>query len=151
MWVAGVDGCRAGWIAVLMRVNDPQAHLCGIPPGEIPHGHGDGLGVRPRHHGHARDGSREGRPERAVKENPRPPGSQKLPPAEPRPRPGGEDEGMKLPRPSHQAAATAWTGTWLAGRPFAVWMTSAITPVAISQGEWPPTLRPIGALRRASW
>jgi predicted RNase H-like nuclease len=26
MWVAGVDGCRAGWIAVLMRVDDPQAH-----------------------------------------------------------------------------------------------------------------------------
>jgi predicted RNase H-like nuclease len=26
MWVAGVDGCRAGWIAVLMRADDPQAH-----------------------------------------------------------------------------------------------------------------------------
>jgi threonine dehydratase len=26
MWVAGVDGCRAGWIAVLMRVDDPNAH-----------------------------------------------------------------------------------------------------------------------------
>jgi len=26
MWVAGIDGCRAGWIAVLMRVDDPQAH-----------------------------------------------------------------------------------------------------------------------------
>ena len=26
MWVAGVDGCRAGWIAVLMRVDDPSAH-----------------------------------------------------------------------------------------------------------------------------
>jgi predicted RNase H-like nuclease len=26
MWVAGVDGCRAGWIAVLMRVDDPHAH-----------------------------------------------------------------------------------------------------------------------------
>ena len=26
MWVAGVDGCRAGWVAVLMRVDDPQAH-----------------------------------------------------------------------------------------------------------------------------
>ena len=22
MWVAGVDGCRAGWIAVLMEVGD---------------------------------------------------------------------------------------------------------------------------------
>jgi predicted RNase H-like nuclease len=26
MWVAGVDGCRAGWIAVLMRVDDPHTH-----------------------------------------------------------------------------------------------------------------------------
>ncbi|MBB3021206.1 putative RNase H-like nuclease [Microvirga lupini] len=26
MWVAGVDGCRAGWIAVLMRVDEPQAY-----------------------------------------------------------------------------------------------------------------------------
>ena len=26
MWVAGVDGCRIGWIAVLMRVDDPQIH-----------------------------------------------------------------------------------------------------------------------------
>ena len=26
MWVAGVDGCRAGWIGVFMRVDDPQAH-----------------------------------------------------------------------------------------------------------------------------
>src|SRR5690242_9950489 len=26
MWVAGVDGCRAGWIAVLMRANDPRTH-----------------------------------------------------------------------------------------------------------------------------
>ncbi|MBM6580924.1 DUF429 domain-containing protein [Microvirga sp. BT689] len=26
MWVAGVDGCRIGWIAVLMRADDPQAH-----------------------------------------------------------------------------------------------------------------------------
>jgi predicted RNase H-like nuclease len=26
MWVAGVDGCRVGWIAVLMRVDDPQTH-----------------------------------------------------------------------------------------------------------------------------
>jgi len=26
MWVAGVDGCRAGWIAVLMRADDPGAH-----------------------------------------------------------------------------------------------------------------------------
>ncbi len=26
MWVAGVDGCRCGWIAVLMRVDDPQMH-----------------------------------------------------------------------------------------------------------------------------
>jgi len=25
MWVAGVDGCRAGWIAVLMRVDDPAS------------------------------------------------------------------------------------------------------------------------------
>ncbi len=25
MWVAGVDGCRAGWIAVLMRVGDPRS------------------------------------------------------------------------------------------------------------------------------
>ena len=26
MWVAGVDGCRAGWIAVLMRVDDSNSH-----------------------------------------------------------------------------------------------------------------------------
>jgi predicted RNase H-like nuclease len=26
MWVAGVDGCRAGWIAVLMRASDPRSH-----------------------------------------------------------------------------------------------------------------------------
>ncbi|MBA1155108.1 DUF429 domain-containing protein [Microvirga mediterraneensis] len=26
MWVAGIDGCRAGWIAVLMRVDDPGIH-----------------------------------------------------------------------------------------------------------------------------
>jgi len=26
MWVAGVDGCRAGWIAVLTRVEDPNVH-----------------------------------------------------------------------------------------------------------------------------
>ncbi|WP_114944250.1 DUF429 domain-containing protein [Microvirga calopogonii] len=26
MWVAGVDGCRAGWIAVLMRLDDPNAY-----------------------------------------------------------------------------------------------------------------------------
>jgi predicted RNase H-like nuclease len=26
MWVAGVDGCRAGWVAVLTRVDDPNAH-----------------------------------------------------------------------------------------------------------------------------
>ena len=26
MWVAGVDGCRAGWIAALMRTDDPSAH-----------------------------------------------------------------------------------------------------------------------------
>ena len=26
MWVAGVDGCRAGWIAVLMRADDPRTH-----------------------------------------------------------------------------------------------------------------------------
>ncbi len=26
MWVAGVDGCRAGWIAVLMRADEPQSH-----------------------------------------------------------------------------------------------------------------------------
>ena len=26
MWVAGVDGCRTGWIAVLMLVDDPQIH-----------------------------------------------------------------------------------------------------------------------------
>ena len=26
MWVAGVDGCRAGWIAALMRADDPGAH-----------------------------------------------------------------------------------------------------------------------------
>ena len=26
MWVAGVDGCRIGWIAVLMRVDDPRIH-----------------------------------------------------------------------------------------------------------------------------
>jgi threonine dehydratase len=26
MWVAGVDGCRAGWIAVMMRTDDPQSH-----------------------------------------------------------------------------------------------------------------------------
>src|SRR3712207_5122952 len=26
MWVAGVDGCRAGWIAVLMQVDDPNTH-----------------------------------------------------------------------------------------------------------------------------
>jgi len=26
MWVAGVDGCRAGWIAVLMRTDDQGAH-----------------------------------------------------------------------------------------------------------------------------
>jgi predicted RNase H-like nuclease len=32
MWVAGVDGCRAGWIAVLMRVDDPQAHRIATAP-----------------------------------------------------------------------------------------------------------------------
>jgi threonine dehydratase len=32
MWVAGVDGCRAGWIAVFLRVDDPQAHRIGIAP-----------------------------------------------------------------------------------------------------------------------
>lgn len=26
MWIAGVDGCRTGWIAVLMRVDDPHTH-----------------------------------------------------------------------------------------------------------------------------
>jgi predicted RNase H-like nuclease len=26
MWVAGVDGCRAGWIAVLMRPDNPRTH-----------------------------------------------------------------------------------------------------------------------------
>jgi predicted RNase H-like nuclease len=26
MWVAGVDGCRAGWIAVLMRADNPHPH-----------------------------------------------------------------------------------------------------------------------------
>ena len=26
MWVAGVDGCRAGWIAVLIRADDPHSH-----------------------------------------------------------------------------------------------------------------------------
>ncbi len=26
MWVAGVDGCRAGWLAVLMRVEDPNSY-----------------------------------------------------------------------------------------------------------------------------
>lgn len=26
MWVAGVDGCRAGWIAVILRADDPQDH-----------------------------------------------------------------------------------------------------------------------------
>jgi threonine dehydratase len=26
MWVAGVDGCRAGWIAVFMRADDPRTH-----------------------------------------------------------------------------------------------------------------------------
>lgn len=26
MWVAGVDGCRAGWITVLMRVDDSNSH-----------------------------------------------------------------------------------------------------------------------------
>ena len=32
MWVAGVDDCRAGWIAVLMRVGDPQsAHIMTAP------------------------------------------------------------------------------------------------------------------------
>ncbi|WP_230530542.1 DUF429 domain-containing protein [Microvirga roseola] len=25
MWVAGIDGCRAGWIAALMRAGDPQS------------------------------------------------------------------------------------------------------------------------------
>lgn len=30
MWVAGVDGCRAGWIGVLMRVDDPQVHRIAI-------------------------------------------------------------------------------------------------------------------------
>src|SRR5215212_4727210 len=32
LWVAGVDGCRAGWIAVLMRVDDPQAHRIATAP-----------------------------------------------------------------------------------------------------------------------
>lgn len=32
MWVAGVDGCRAGWIAVLMRVDDPEAHRILVAP-----------------------------------------------------------------------------------------------------------------------
>jgi threonine dehydratase len=32
MWVAGVDGCRAGWIAVLMRVDDPQTHRITTAP-----------------------------------------------------------------------------------------------------------------------
>jgi threonine dehydratase/predicted RNase H-like nuclease len=26
MWVAGVDGCRVGWIAVFMRMDEPNAH-----------------------------------------------------------------------------------------------------------------------------
>ncbi|MGF9756130.1 DUF429 domain-containing protein [Microvirga sp. 0TCS3.31] len=26
MWIAGIDGCRAGWIAVLLRVSDPHTH-----------------------------------------------------------------------------------------------------------------------------
>jgi predicted RNase H-like nuclease len=32
MWVAGVDGCRAGWIAVLMRANDPHDHRIATAP-----------------------------------------------------------------------------------------------------------------------
>ena len=32
MWVAGVDGCRAGWIAVLMRVGDPASARIVVAP-----------------------------------------------------------------------------------------------------------------------
>ena len=32
MWVAGVDGCRAGWIAVLMRVDDRNTHRIVMAP-----------------------------------------------------------------------------------------------------------------------
>jgi len=32
MWVAGVDGCRAGWIAVLMRVGDPASARIVVVP-----------------------------------------------------------------------------------------------------------------------
>jgi predicted RNase H-like nuclease len=32
MWVAGVDGCRAGWIAVLMRANDPHDYRIATSP-----------------------------------------------------------------------------------------------------------------------
>jgi predicted RNase H-like nuclease len=32
MWVAGVDGCRTGWIAVLMRADDQHAHRIATAP-----------------------------------------------------------------------------------------------------------------------
>jgi threonine dehydratase len=32
VWVAGVDGCPAGWIAVLMRRDDPLVHLVRVVP-----------------------------------------------------------------------------------------------------------------------
>jgi predicted RNase H-like nuclease len=31
-WVAGVDGCRAGWIAVLMRIGDPTSARIAVAP-----------------------------------------------------------------------------------------------------------------------
>lgn len=33
MWVAGVDGCRAGWIAALMRLNEPETGRLLVVPG----------------------------------------------------------------------------------------------------------------------
>jgi predicted RNase H-like nuclease len=32
MWVAGVDGCRTGWIAVLMRADNPDDHRIATAP-----------------------------------------------------------------------------------------------------------------------
>ena len=32
MWVAGVDGCPAGWVAVFMRVDEPQSARIAVAP-----------------------------------------------------------------------------------------------------------------------
>ncbi len=32
MWVAGIDGCRAGWIAVLMKRDDPHSYRVAVAP-----------------------------------------------------------------------------------------------------------------------